>query len=45
VRWTFAADGPAPVRGVLRLAGPGLGRSFREAVTRLDRRLTAPSPS
>ena len=45
VRWTFAADGPALVRGVLRLAGPGLGRSFREAVTRLDRRLTAPSPS
>ncbi|MFF4586232.1 SRPBCC family protein [Streptomyces sp. NPDC001388] len=43
VRWTFAADGPAPVRGALRLARPGLGRSFRDAVTRLDRRLTTPS--
>lgn len=40
VRWTFAADGIVLVRGVLRLAAPGLGRSFREAMTRLDRRLT-----
>ncbi|WP_416985315.1 SRPBCC family protein [Streptomyces sp. T028] len=39
VRWTFAADGPALVRGVLRLASPGLGRSFRDAMTRLERRL------
>ncbi|MDL2075015.1 SRPBCC family protein [Streptomyces sp. GXMU-J15] len=39
VRWTFAADGPAPFRGLLRAARPGLGRSFRDAVTALDRRL------
>ena len=39
VRWTFAADGTAAFRGVLRLARPGLGRSFRGAVTRLDRRI------
>ncbi|MFI7500922.1 SRPBCC family protein [Streptomyces sp. NPDC049687] len=43
VRWTFAADGPGPVRGALRLARPGLGRSFRDAVSRLERRLTTPS--
>ncbi|MET9132229.1 SRPBCC family protein [Streptomyces antibioticus] len=41
VRWTFAADGPAVFRAGLRLAGPGLGRSFRAAVAKLDRRLTA----
>lgn len=41
VRWTFAADGTAAFRGVLRLARPGMGRTFRDAVTRLDRRLTA----
>ncbi|MFF3937137.1 SRPBCC family protein [Streptomyces phaeofaciens] len=39
VQWTFAADGPAVFRAGLRLAGPGLGRSFRGAVTALDRRL------
>ena len=39
VRWTFAADGPAAFRGVLRLARPGMGRSFRGAVARLDRRI------
>ncbi|MDQ0579252.1 SRPBCC family protein [Streptomyces rishiriensis] len=39
VRWTFAADGNGAVRTVLRLARTGLGRSFRDAVTRLDRRL------
>ncbi|MFE6334775.1 SRPBCC family protein [Streptomyces sp. NPDC057798] len=39
VRWTFAADGPAPVRVLLRAARPGLGRAFRDAVTALDRRL------
>ncbi|MEV5874593.1 SRPBCC family protein [Streptomyces sp. NPDC052101] len=39
VRWTFAADGTAPFRFVLRLARPGLGRAFRDAVTSLDRRL------
>ncbi|MFJ8110937.1 SRPBCC family protein [Streptomyces sp. NPDC096132] len=43
VQWTFAADGPVLVRGALRLARPGLGRSFRDAVTRLDRRLTTRS--
>ncbi|WP_371673210.1 SRPBCC family protein [Streptomyces sp. NBC_00289] len=39
VRWTFAADGPAPLRLILRLARGGLGRTFRGAVTALDRRL------
>ncbi|MFJ8942547.1 SRPBCC family protein [Streptomyces sp. NPDC102395] len=39
VSWTFAADGTAAFRGVLRLARPGMGRTFRDAVTRLDRRL------
>jgi uncharacterized protein YndB with AHSA1/START domain len=45
VRWTFAADAPAPLRAVMRLAGPGMGVSFRGAVRRLDRilaRSTAP---
>ncbi|WAZ19691.1 SRPBCC family protein [Streptomyces cinnabarinus] len=41
VRWTFAADGPAPFRMLLRAARPGLGRSFRDAVTSLDRLLAA----
>ncbi|MBL1082744.1 SRPBCC family protein [Streptomyces actinomycinicus] len=40
VQWTFAADGPAPFRFALGLAGPGLGLAFRRAVTTLDRRLT-----
>ncbi|GEC05172.1 polyketide cyclase [Streptomyces spinoverrucosus] len=39
VQWTFAADGPPVFRAVLRLARPGLGRAFRDAVTALDRRL------
>ncbi|MCX5522019.1 SRPBCC family protein [Streptomyces bobili] len=39
VRWTFAADGTVAFRGLLRLARPGMGRSFRGAVTRLDRRI------
>ncbi|AKJ14829.1 polyketide cyclase [Streptomyces incarnatus] len=39
VQWTFAADGAAPLRFVLGLARPGLGRAFRDAVTALDRRL------
>ncbi|MFI6033344.1 SRPBCC family protein [Streptomyces sp. NPDC051315] len=43
VQWTFAADGTAAFRGVLRLARTGMGRTFRDAVTRLDRRLTTPS--
>ncbi|MGW5635531.1 SRPBCC family protein [Streptomyces sp. NPDC003832] len=41
VRWTFAVDGPAPVRLLLGAARPGLGRSFRGAVASLDRRLSA----
>lgn len=40
VRWTFAADGSAPFRFALRLARSGMGRSFRDAVRNLDRRLT-----
>ena len=40
VQWTFAADGTGAFRAVLRLARPGLGRSFRGAVKRLDRRLS-----
>ncbi|KUN77980.1 SRPBCC family protein [Streptomyces griseoruber] len=43
VRWTFAADGSAPVRGALRLARPGLGFSFRDAMARLERRLATGS--
>ncbi|WP_043666735.1 SRPBCC family protein [Streptomyces xylophagus] len=39
VQWTFAADGSALFRGVVRLARPGLGRAFKGAVTELDRRL------
>jgi hypothetical protein len=41
VRWTVSADGPAPFRFLLRAGRTGLGRSFRDAVTNLDRRLTA----
>ncbi|MGW0207277.1 SRPBCC family protein [Streptomyces sp. NPDC003233] len=41
VRWTFVADGTAPLRFVLGLARPGLGRAFRDAVTSLDRRLAS----
>ncbi|MFR0354499.1 SRPBCC family protein [Streptomyces sediminimaris] len=41
VRWTFAADGAAPSRLVLKAARAGLGRSFRDAVTSLDRRLAS----
>ncbi|MEU2839102.1 SRPBCC family protein [Streptomyces sp. NPDC007076] len=40
VQWTFAADGSAAYRLVLRLARPGMGRAFRTAVRTLDRRLT-----
>ncbi|MFI6288291.1 SRPBCC family protein [Streptomyces sp. NPDC051018] len=39
VRWTFAADGSAPARAAVRLAGPGLGVSFRGAMRKLDRRI------
>ncbi|MFD3869872.1 SRPBCC family protein [Streptomyces sp. NPDC058623] len=43
VRWTFAADGPAPFRLALSAARPGLGHSFRRAVRALDARLTSAS--
>ncbi|MFF5141822.1 SRPBCC family protein [Streptomyces sp. NPDC013157] len=39
VQWTFAVDGNAPFRLVVRAARAGLGRAFRGAVTELDRRL------
>ncbi|WP_149550091.1 SRPBCC family protein [Streptomyces marokkonensis] len=39
VRWTMAADGTAPFRLALVAARPGLGLTFRDAVTSLDRRL------
>ncbi|MGW2823853.1 SRPBCC family protein [Streptomyces sp. NPDC001443] len=41
VRWTFAADGNTAFRLVLRLARPGLGKAFRDAVGTLERRLAA----
>ncbi|WP_329244267.1 SRPBCC family protein [Streptomyces sp. NBC_01478] len=41
VQWTFAVDGTAVFRGVVRVARPGLGRAFRDAVTELDRRLVS----
>ncbi|MGA5198364.1 SRPBCC family protein [Streptomyces exfoliatus] len=44
LRWTMAADGTAPFRVGLRLAGPGVGMSFRDAARRLDRRLTPARP-
>lgn len=36
VQWTFAVDAPAAARALLRLARPGLNRSFRDAVRALD---------
>ena len=39
VRWTFATDGTAAFRAVVKLAAPGLGRAFRDAAGALDRRL------
>ncbi|WP_406264470.1 SRPBCC family protein [Streptomyces sp. NBC_00191] len=39
VRWTFAVDAPAPMRGVLKLSRAGLAASFRGAVRNLDRKL------
>ncbi|MFD3533505.1 SRPBCC family protein [Streptomyces sp. NPDC058664] len=44
LRWTMAADGAAPFRLGLRLAGPGVGLSFRDAARRLDRRLIPARP-
>ncbi|WP_181807918.1 SRPBCC family protein [Streptomyces shenzhenensis] len=40
VHWTFAVDGTAPFRLVVRMARAGLGRAFGSAVAELDRRLT-----
>lgn len=39
VRWTFAADGPAPFRSMVQLSRPMLGRAFRDSMRQLDRRL------
>jgi hypothetical protein len=39
VQWTFAMDGPAPLRLAMRALRPGLGRAFRQAVLALDVRL------
>ncbi|WP_221354217.1 SRPBCC family protein [Streptomyces beigongshangae] len=39
LRWTWAADGTAPLRLGMRLGRAGLHRAFRDAVTRLDRRI------
>lgn len=39
VQWTFAMDGPAPLRLLTRALRPGLRRAFRGAVLSLDRRL------
>ncbi|MFF8289327.1 SRPBCC family protein [Streptomyces sp. NPDC016309] len=45
VRWTMAAEGVAPFRLVMRLARSGVGRSFRDAMRNLDRRLaSSPAP-
>lgn len=44
VQWTFAADGTGLFRLVLSLARAGVGRSFREAVRRLDARLATTPP-
>ncbi|HEY9368982.1 SRPBCC family protein [Streptomyces sp.] len=40
VRWTMAVDGPAACRLAFRLARPGVGKSFKDAMRNLDRRLT-----
>ncbi|WP_055489447.1 SRPBCC family protein [Streptomyces sp. TP-A0356] len=41
VQWTFAADGSAVFRFLLKGARWGLGRAFGGAVTALDRRLAS----
>ncbi|MEV0926106.1 SRPBCC family protein [Streptomyces spongiicola] len=43
VRWTMAVDGAAPVRLLMGFAKPAVGRAFRDAVRRLDRRLGSPA--
>ncbi|SDJ38686.1 SRPBCC family protein [Streptomyces indicus] len=39
IQWTFAVDGPAPLRAFFKVAGPGLGTAFRGAVASLDKLL------
>ncbi|WP_030147107.1 MULTISPECIES: SRPBCC family protein [unclassified Streptomyces] len=41
VRWTFATDGTAPYRLFMKPVRAAQARAFRDAVTALDRRLTA----
>ncbi|MGP4048157.1 SRPBCC family protein [Streptomyces sp. 2A115] len=41
VQWTWAADGTAAFRFATKLGRSGLGRAFRDAVTKLDRRLSS----
>ncbi len=41
VQWRLAVDVPPPGRVAFRLARPGLGQAFRDAVRALDRRLAA----
>ena len=41
VQWTWAADGTALFRFLVKLSRPGLARAFRGAVTALDRRLAS----
>ncbi|WP_206307336.1 SRPBCC family protein [Streptomyces sp. ICN441] len=43
VRWTMAIDGAAPLRLLMGLAKPAMGRAFHDAVRRLDRRLGSPA--
>ncbi|MDI3389029.1 SRPBCC family protein [Streptomyces sp. B-S-A8] len=43
VQWSFAADGTAVLRALLKAARPGLGRSFQDAASRLDKRIAANS--
>jgi hypothetical protein len=41
VQWTFAVDGTALFLLAVKLARPGIGRSFRDAARNLDRRLAS----
>ncbi|MFE9609718.1 SRPBCC family protein [Streptomyces sp. NPDC006012] len=45
VRMTFALDGTGLFRAVARLARPGVGRAFHDAMTALDRRLADRDPA
>ncbi|MFJ2260835.1 SRPBCC family protein [Streptomyces sp. NPDC087844] len=42
VQWTLAADGTAAFRLMTRVSRAGLGRAFRDAVRKLDRRIGSP---